>query len=216
MDYIDLSVRQAQILDFIKQEVAEKGYPPTVREIGKAMGLSSPSTVHGHLAKLENKGYIRRDRTKPRAIEVIADTVPDDNDADILFPPSSEREMVDIPVLGRVSAGLPIFAEENIEDTFTLPFDFIQSNNQLFILRVSGESMIEAGIFDGDLLIVEKTPYAQNGQIVVALIDDEATVKTFYKGKDHIRLQPENSSMAPIIVPYADILGRVIALFRHL
>jgi repressor LexA len=214
MDYIDLSTRQGQILDFIKKEIQEKGYPPTVREISKALGLSSPSTVHSHLAKLEEKGYIRRDKTKPRAMEVIADTTPNYNIP--FFQQSSEREMVDIPIVGRVSAGLPIFADENIEDTLTLPFDFVQSNNQLFILRVSGESMIEAGIFDGDLLIVEKTPYAQNGQIVVALIDDEATVKTFYKGKDHIRLQPENSSMAPIIVPHADILGRVIALYRHL
>jgi repressor LexA len=203
MEYLDLTSRQAAILDFIKSEIREKGYPPTVREIGEVVGLLSPSTVHGHLTVLEKKGYIRRDASKPRALEVMDS------------PTLANREMVELPILGRISAGQPAFAEENFEDTFPLAFDFIQSNNQLFMLRVRGESMIEAGIYDGDLLIVEQTSDARDGQIVVALIDDEATVKTFYRMGNMIRLQPENSALEPIIVPEANILGRAIGLFRR-
>ncbi|MGI6360883.1 MAG: transcriptional repressor LexA [Bacillota bacterium] len=206
MKYIDLSKRQAAILDFIKKDMKEKGYPPSVREIGNAVGLSSTSTVHCHLTTLEKKGYLRRDSSKPRALEIMDDPA-------FSFP---KREMVDIPIVGKVSAGLPIFAEENIEDTFSIPLDFVHSNADLFILRVSGESMIEAGFYNGDLLIVEKTSVVRNGDIAVILIEDEATVKTFYKENDHFRLQPENSSMDPIIVDSVEILGKPLALFRQL
>ncbi len=206
MDYLDLSKRQQAILEFIMEEIRTKGYPPSVREIGEAVGLSSPSTVHSHLATLEQKGYIRRDKSKPRALEIIFEDAPS---------PLSFKEMVEIPILGQVSAGQPIFADENLEDTFPLPLSYIQSNQELFMLRVSGESMIEAGILDNDLVIVEHTSRVNNGEIAVALIEDEATVKTFYREKDHIRLQPENSSMEPIILRQVEILGRVIGLFRR-
>ncbi len=206
MNYIDLSPRQAAILDYIKEVVAVKGYPPTVREIGSAIGLNSPSTVHGHLNLLEQKGYIKRDPAKPRALEVV-DFSP--------YSSSSDKEMVNVPILGTITAGKPILAVENMDDFFPLPIDFIRSNKDIFILQVSGESMIEAGILDGDHIIVEETPVVNNGEIAAVLIEDEATVKRFYKENDHIRLQPENSLMEPIIVDEVKILGRVIGLFRR-
>lgn len=204
--YEDLSVRQINILKYIKEEIRRKGYPPSVREIGEAVGLSSSSTVHGHLATLEHKGYIRRDPTKPRAIEIT-----DGSWADLAV----KKEIVDIPIVGKITAGQPILATENIDDYFPLPQDFLRSNRDLFILAVSGESMIEAGILDGDFLIVEKANQAKNGDIVAALIDDEATVKRFFRENGHIRLQPENRFMEPIIVKNVKILGKVIGLFRR-
>ncbi|MDA8234156.1 MAG: transcriptional repressor LexA [Clostridia bacterium] len=202
--YQDLSARQMSILDFIKKEIRTKGYPPSVREIGEAVGLSSSSTVHGHLAQLEAKGYLRRDATKPRAIEVL-------DGSEIII----KKEMVNVPIIGKVTAGQPILAVENIEDTFPLPLDFVK-NDDVFILSVSGDSMIEAGILDGDYILVRQQNIARNGEIVVALIEDEATVKTFYKEKDHIRLQPENPHLDPIIIKDVNILGKVIGVFRRL
>ncbi|MDI6619476.1 MAG: transcriptional repressor LexA [Clostridiales bacterium] len=196
--------KQIQILEFIKKEINDKGYPPSVREIGAAVGLRSTSTVHGHLERLEKKGLIRRDATKPRAIEVLDEFQ------------NNKKEMIDIPVVGKVRAGEPILAVENVEDVVPLPMDFIRTNNQTFILKVQGDSMIEAGILDGDYLIVEQRNTAENGEIVVALIDDSATVKTFYKEDGYIRLQPENSSMSPIISNDVVILGKVIGLFRKI
>jgi len=192
------------ILDFIKKEIRTKGYPPSVREIGEAVGLSSSSTVHGHLAQLEAKGYLRRDATKPRAIEVL------DGSEHVV-----KKDMVNVPIVGKVTAGQPILAVENIEDTFPLPLDFVRNDN-VFILSVRGDSMIEAGILDGDYILVRQQNTARNGEIVVALLEDEATVKTFYKEKDHIRLQPENPHLEPIIVKDVSILGKVIGVFRRL
>ncbi|MHB8171096.1 MAG: transcriptional repressor LexA [Thermincolia bacterium] len=202
--YQDLSSRQMAILDFIKKEIRAKGYPPSVREIGEAVGLSSSSTVHGHLAQLEAKGYLRRDATKPRAIEVL------DGSENVI-----KKEMINVPIVGRVTAGQPILAVENIEDTFPLPLDFVR-NDDVFILTVSGDSMIEAGILDGDYILVRQQKTARNGEIIVALMDDEATVKTFYKESDHIRLQPENPRLEPILVKDVDVLGKVIGVFRRL
>jgi len=204
--YENLTQRQIDILDYIKKEISLKGYPPSVREIGEAVGLSSSSTVHGHLTTLEEKGYLRRNPAKPRAMEVI----------DSSFSYKRTKEMLDIPILGRVTAGQPILAVENIEDVFPVPQSFINSNKSLFMLTVQGESMIEAGIHDGDYLIVEQTSRAKNGDIVVALLDDEATVKRFFQEKDWVRLQPENRFMEPIIVKDIRILGRVIGLFRKM
>lgn len=199
----DLSVKQQQILEFIKKEVSHKGYPPSVREICEAIGLKSTSTVHGHLSRLEKKGYIRRDPTKPRAIEVLN------------LEPITEynQELVHVPIVGTITAGTPILAVENIEDTFPLPIQYV-NNDDMFMLKVRGESMIEAGIFDKDLILVRQQQTAQNGDIVVALIEDYATVKKFYKEKDHIRLQPANSTMSPIIVQDCTVLGKVVGLFR--
>ncbi len=202
--YNDLSNRQIAILDFIKKEIRKKGYPPSVREIGEAVGLSSSSTVHGHLAQLEEKGYLRRDPTKPRAIEVLGD----DN-------PLIKKEMVTVPIVGRVTAGQPILAVENIEDTFPLPLDFVRNDN-VFMLSVRGDSMINAGILDGDYVLVRQQSTAHNGDIVVALIEDEATVKTFYKENDYIRLQPENPAFEPIMTRNVSILGKVTGVFRKL
>ncbi len=193
--------KQEEIYDFIKSQVHEKGYPPSVREICVAVGLSSTSTVHGHLSRLEKKGLIKRDPTKPRTIEIIGDNL-------------SRKEMINIPILGKVTAGIPILAVENIEDTFPLPIDYVHSTNELFMLRISGESMIDAGIIDGDLAIIEKTSSATNGEIIVALIGDDATIKRFYKEKGHIRLQPENKLLAPIIVPNCEIIGKLVGLYR--
>jgi repressor LexA len=193
--------KQVEIYEFMKHYVLDKGYPPSVREICEAVGLKSTSTVHGHLERLERKGLIRRDPTKPRAIELIKDSV-------------TKREIIDIPVIGKVTAGLPILAVENIEDTFSIPINFVKSNNELFMLNVSGESMIEAGILDGDLAIIEKVNTADNGEIVVALIDNDATLKRFFKEKDHIRLQPENSTMEPIIVKDCKIIGKLVGIYR--
>lgn len=205
MNYIDLNNRQAAILDFIKQEILDKGYPPSVREICEAVGLNSPSTVHSHLNTLERKGYIRRDALKPRALEVL----------DGSAPAGSRREMVEVPILGQISAGLPALAEENFEDSFPIPLDYLHSNKSLFMLRVHGDSMIEVGIENNDLLIVEEAETARNGDIVVALVDDEATVKTFYRETNRFRLQPENRTMEPIYVDTCQIIGKPIGLFRR-
>ena len=201
----DLSSRQIQILNFIKSELLSKGYPPSVREIGKAVGLSSSSTVHAHLAQLEAKGYVRRDPTKPRAIEIL-----DSYNSD--FP---KKEIANIPVIGKITAGEPILAVENIQDTFPIPVDFL-GNGEFFILTVSGDSMIEAGINDGDYVIIRKQNHCQNGDIVAALLEDEATIKRFYKEKDWIRLQPENSSMDPIIASDVVIVGKLVGLYRKI
>lgn len=182
-----LTKKQEEILEFIKKRIKEKGYPPAVREICEATGLKSTSTVHGHLTRLEKKGYIRRDPSKPRAIEIV--------DEEFYV----HRNVVQLPLVGKVTAGEPILAVENIEETMTLPYDLVGTEDA-FLLRVRGDSMIEAGIFDNDIIIVRRQNVAENGDIVVALIDDEATVKRFYKEHDHIRLQPENKAMEPIIV----------------
>jgi repressor LexA len=203
-----ISNRQQAILEFIKREVREKGYPPSVREIGEAVGLASSSTVHGHLDRLEKKGLIRRDPTKPRAIEILDD----DNEDQLPFPLAVTR----VPVVGKVTAGAPITATENIEEYFPLPAHFT-GDDDVFMLTVKGDSMIEAGIHDGDYVIVRQQQTAQNGDIVVAMTeDDEATVKTFYKERDHIRLQPENPAMEPIRLKHVTILGKVIGLFRSI
>jgi repressor LexA len=201
-----VSNRQNSILEFIKNEVRDKGYPPSVREIGEAVGLASSSTVHGHLDRLEKKGLIRRDPTKPRAIEILSD------DDDAIYRISSSIRQ--IPLLGKVTAGIPITATENIEEYFPLPVNMV-GDLPVFMLSVMGDSMIEAGIHDGDYVIVRQQPTAVNGDIVVAMNEEnEATVKTFYKERDHIRLQPENSSMEPIRLPNVSILGKVIGLIR--
>ncbi|QYY44802.1 transcriptional repressor LexA (plasmid) [Aneurinibacillus thermoaerophilus] len=203
-----LSSRQLAILDFIKKEVKEKGYPPSVREIGEAVGLASSSTVHGHLARLEKKGLIRRDPTKPRAIEIL--------DGERNEATAASVKTVTIPVLGKVTAGMPITAVENIEEYFVLPENMV-GNDTVYMLRVQGESMIDAGILDGDYVIVRQQQTANNGDIVVAMTEEnEATVKRFYKEKDHICLQPENPTMAPILLPAVTILGKVIGLYRNI
>ncbi len=204
--YEDLSNKQLEILNYMKSEINKKGYPPSVREICKAVGLRSTSTVHGHLSKIEKKGYIRRDPTKPRAIEIL------NNDP---FSDLSTKEIVNVPVIGKVTAGQPILAVENVEDSFPLPIDFTHNENA-FILTVKGDSMVEAGILDNDYVIVRQQSSAANGDIVVALIDDEATVKRFFKEDDHIRLQPENSLMEPILVKDVVILGKVTGMFRKM
>lgn len=207
-----LSGRQQAILDYIIQEIDRKGYPPTVREIGAQMGLTSPASVHAHLLALEKKGYIRRDSSKQRALEVL---VPKEDAPSSLPLQEMAREMAMVPVIGTITAGLPILAEENVEELFPIPIDFLHTKKDTFILKVSGESMIEAGILDGDYIILEKTPVVENGEMAAVLVDDSATVKYFYLEKDHIRLQPANSSMQPIIVEQATILGRVIGLYRR-
>ncbi|MBD0380424.1 transcriptional repressor LexA [Paenibacillus sedimenti] len=202
-----ISQRQQAILEFIKNEVKDKGYPPSVREIGEAVGLASSSTVHGHLERLEKKGLIRRDPTKPRAIEILGLDGSESN-----FAHSVAR----VPLVGKVTAGVPITATENIEDYFPLPSHIVGDNN-VFMLSIMGDSMIEAGIHNGDYVIVKQQQTANNGDIVVAMTeDDEATVKRFYKERDHIRLQPENSAMQPILLKHVTILGRVIGLFRDM
>lgn len=198
-----ISAKQREILDYIKSEIINRGYPPAVREICEAVHLKSTSSVHSHLETLERNGYIRRDPTKPRAIEII-----DDNFG------LSRRELVNVPLVGTVTAGQPILAVENIEGYFPLPADDIP-NSELFMLHVKGDSMINAGIFNGDQILVQKQSTADNGDKVVALIEDSATVKTFYKEKDHIRLQPENDTMDPIIVKDCSIVGKVIGLYRR-
>lgn len=204
MSYGKISTKQKEILEYIKAQIINKGYPPAVREICEAVKLKSTSSVHSHLETLEKNGYIRRDPTKPRAIEIV------DDGFNI-----SRRDLVNIPIVGVVTAGQPILAVENIEGYFPMPAEDIP-NAETFMLRVKGESMINAGIFDGDKILVEKSSTAENGDIVVALIDDSVTVKTFYKEKDHFRLQPENDTMDPIIVDELSILGKVIGLFRML
>ena len=197
-----LTKKQEEILEYIKQEILEHGYPPTVREICDKVKLKSTSSVHAHLEKLEKNGYIRRDPTKPRAIEICDDSFQ-----------MVRTEITSLPVIGRVAAGAPILAEENVEEYIPLPASFIPKGES-FILNVRGESMINAGIFDGDKVLVRSCNTANNGDQVVALIDDSATVKTFYKEKDHIRLQPENDTMEPIIVDNCEILGKVFGVLR--
>lgn len=202
-----LSNRQKAILDCIKENVREKGYPPSVREIGEAVGLASSSTVHGHLARLEKKGLIRRDPTKPRAIEILTDD---------FGQPELVSGMVKVPVIGKVTAGEPITAIENIEEYFPLPARIV-NDDEVYMLIIQGDSMIEAGIYDGDYVIVRKQSFANNGEIVVAMTEDEeATVKRFFKENNQIRLQPENSSMEPIILNQVSILGKVIGVFRQI
>lgn len=203
--YEDLSQNQIKILNFIKSQIQKQGYPPSVREICKGVNLKSTSTVHRHLERLETKGYIRKDPTKPRAIEVL------DKSDDNSFP---VKKTVDIPIIGSVTAGEPILAFEHIEDTFPVPIELAE-RGPLFMLKVQGESMINAGILSGDYVIVKQQNDAINGDIVVALLDDEATVKRFFKEKDCIRLQPENDAMSPILVKDAIILGKVIGLYRR-
>ena len=199
-----LTDKQTQILEYIRHEILAKGYPPSIREICQAVDLKSTSSVHAQLSSLEAKGYIRRDLTKSRSIEII------DDDFSL-----TKRELVNIPIVGTVSCGQPILAEQNIEDYFPVPPEYIHNtNNQTFMLRVKGDSMINVGIYEKDLVIVEQCSSARNGEIVVALIEDSATVKTFYKENGYIRLQPENDYMDPIIVPDVTILGKVIGVFR--
>jgi len=197
-----ITAKQQEILEYIKQNILQKGYPPTVRDICEAVHLKSTSSVHSHLETLEKNGYIRRDPTKPRAIEILDDTFG-----------LNRREMVQVPMIGTVAAGQPILAEENIEDYFPIPASILP-NRETYMLRVKGDSMINIGIFDGDQVIVSKTTTANNGEIVVALVDESATVKRFFKEDGHYRLQPENDTMAPIIVSHVEILGKVIGLFR--
>ncbi len=202
MAYGKISKKQSEILEYIKLQILNKGYPPSVRDICEAVQLKSTSSVHSHLETLEKNGYIRRDPTKPRAIEIM-----DDN-----FN-LARREMVNVPIVGRVAAGQPILAVENVESYFPIPAEFMP-NEQCFMLAVQGDSMINVGIFDGDTILVAQQQTAQNGDIVVALVEDSATVKTYYREADHIRLQPENDTMDPIIVPDCQILGRVFGVFR--
>ena len=197
-----LTAKQKQILEFIKEEILNRGYPPTVREICETVGLKSTSSVHAHLSTLERNGYIRRDPTKPRAIEICDDSFQ-----------VVRTEMTSLPEVGDVAAGVPILAQENITSYFPVPSEIVPPGDS-FVLRVRGESMVNAGIFDGDRLFVNSCNTARNGDIVVALVEDSATVKTFYKEKNHIRLQPENDSMDPIIVKDCTILGKVFGVFR--
>ena len=204
MDKGKISSKQREILEYIKEEILNRGYPPAVREICEAVHLKSTSSVHSHLETLEKNGYIRRDPTKPRAIEIVDDQFN-----------LSRREVVNIPIVGRVAAGMPLLAQQNIENYFPVPTEFVP-NAEVFMLNVKGDSMINVGIFDGDNLLVARQNTARNGEIVVALIEDSATVKTFYKEAGHIRLQPENDSMDPIYVTDCQILGRVFGVFRFL
>ena len=218
----ELTTRQKQILRYITKQIDKNGYAPSVREIGKAVGLSSTATVHSYLKQLEAMKYIKKENQKGRTLRILKKEDDRYDSARVGKEPSepmkafyNRKEMVDVPIVGKITAGAPILAVENITDTVPVPVDFA-GNSQCFMLLVSGESMIEAGILDGDLILVRRQNVAENGQIIVALIDDEATVKTFYKEKDHIRLQPENSTMDPIIVPDCQILGKVIGVFRQM
>ena len=207
-----ITKRQQQIYDFIKEYQQEKGYPPSVREMAAAVGLSSPSTVHAHLSALEARGLLKRDATKPRALELFNE---DGSSVSVAKTDvQQERGTVSLPLVGRVAAGIPILAEQNIEDTFTLPTE-IATDQGSFILEVHGSSMINAGIFKGDYIIVREQKSAMNGEIVVAMIDGAATVKTFYKEQGRVRLQPENDTMEPIYATNPVILGKVVALMRR-
>lgn len=216
-DPLELNKREKSILKYIEKEINANGYPPSVREIGKAVGLKSTATVHTYLERLESNGYIARKDKMGRTLQLLKGGkpykpgTPKEEEKSVF----AGKELVDVPVVGKITAGAPILAVENITDTFPIPLEFI-GNNECFMLTVRGESMIEAGILDGDYILVKKQNTAENGQIVVALIEDEATVKTFYKEKDHIRLQPENSTMDPIIVPDCKILGKVAGVFRKI
>lgn len=205
-----LSKKQDEILEFIKSQLRSKGYPPSIREICTAVGLSSSSTVHGHLSTLERKGYIRRDATKPRAIEILDDVN--------YFSDQLSKEMVEVPVLGEVAAGVPITAQENIIDSFPIPLNYFNSNRDLFMLKVKGDSMINAGIFEGDYILVEQADAATNGEIIVAIINDgyesESTVKRFYAKNGSFELHAENDAYSPIITNELIIAGKVIGLFR--
>ena len=202
MSYGKITDKQSQILEYIKSEILNKGYPPSVRDICQAVNLKSTSSVHSHLETLEKNGYIRRDPTKPRTIEII-----DDNFNLV------RREVVNVPMVGTVAAGQPILAIENIDNYFPIPSEYMP-NEETFMLKVKGESMINAGILDGDNILVKRQNTAKNGDMVVALVDDSATVKTFYKENGYIRLQPENDNMDPIIVPDCEIIGKVFGVFR--
>ncbi|MCL2387193.1 MAG: transcriptional repressor LexA [Defluviitaleaceae bacterium] len=197
-----LTAKQQTILDFLKSEIKRNGYPPTVREICDAVGLSSTSTVHAHLETLEKKGYIRRSPTKNRSTEILEEDF------------YNSRELVNVPIVGRVAAGMPILAEENIEDTFPIPIDYVK-NDSCFMLHVKGDSMIDEGIFDGDLVLVRQQPDANDGDIIIALIDDSATVKTFHRDGENIRLSPANKAFAPIITRECNVQGKVIGLYRR-
>ena len=199
---IDIKDKQLEIYNFLKTYTENKGYPPSVREICEAVGLSSTSTVHGHLKRLEKKGLIKRDPSKPRALEIVELN-------------QSKKEMINIPIIGKVTAGLPILATENIEDTFPVPLEYVKHDRELFMLRVTGQSIINVGINKNDLAIIEKKESAENGDIVVALIDNEATIKRFFKENDHFRLQPENDTMDPIIVENCSILGKLVGIYRQ-
>lgn len=213
----EINKREKAILKYVEKQILANGYPPSVREIGKAVGLSSTATVHGYLAKLEEKGYLKKEDKKGRTLKLLkgGNGEPISNNKNQGKDFYTQRELVEVPVIGKITAGEPILAVENVTDTFPIPIDFV-GNSEAFMLKVRGESMIEAGILDGDNILVKKQNTARNGEIVVALIGDEATVKTFYKESDHIRLQPENSSMDPIIVPTCEILGKVAGVFRKM
>lgn len=202
MSYGKISGKQREILEYLKSQILNRGYPPAVREICEAVKLKSTSSVHSHLETLEKNGYIRRDPSKPRAIEIIDDGFN-----------LTRRDLVNVPIVGTITAGQPILAVENVEGYFPVPMEYMP-NEETFMLKVKGESMINVGIFDGDKILVQKQNTASNGEIVVALLDDSVTVKTFYKENGFFRLQPENDTMDPIIVPELDILGKVIGLFR--
>ncbi len=211
-----INKREKAILKVIEKQIKTDGYPPSVREIGKAVGLKSTATVHGYLAALEKKGYIKKESQKGRTLKLLKGGALEEEKQETFDKDFySNREMVNVPIIGKITAGEPILAVENITDTFPIPLDFV-GNSESFMLVVRGESMIEAGILNGDYILVRKQNSAINGEIVVALIGEEATVKTFYKEKDHIRLQPENSTMEPIIVPNCEILGKVTGVFRKM
>lgn len=200
----NITEKQSEILEYIKQQILERGFPPAVREICEAVHLKSTSSVHSHLETLEKNGYIRRDPTKPRAIEILDDSFS-----------LTRREMAQVPIIGRVAAGEPLLAEQNIEDYFPIPVERLP-NNHTFLLRVRGDSMVNVGILDGDYILVEQKPTAENGEIVVALVEDGATVKRFFKEEGHYRLQPENDSMDPIIIDEVTVLGKMIGLLRFM
>ena len=202
MAYGKITKKQEEILEYIKDQIMNRGFPPAVREICEAVNLKSTSSVHAHLETLEKNGYIRRDPTKPRAIEIL------DDDFNL-----TRREMVQVPVIGQVAAGEPILAEQNIQDYFPIPAEYMP-NAESFMLKVKGESMINAGIMNGDTVLVQRQSDAKNGDMVVALVDDSATVKTFYKEDGYYRLQPENDTMEPILVDHCEILGKVFGVFR--
>lgn len=210
----ELNRREKSILHFIEKQIMTQGYPPSVREIGKAVGLNSTATVHGYLERLEDKGYIKKKDKKGRTLRLLKGASGEEK---VTTSKNfyTQKELVEVPIIGKITAGEPILAVENVTDTFPIPVDFV-GNSESFMLTVRGESMIEAGILNGDYILVKKQNTAENGEIVVALIGDEATVKTFYKEKDHIRLQPENSTMDPIIVPDCQILGKVGGVFRKI
>ncbi len=212
VDLESLSPRQREIYTYIVNEIDKKGYPPSVREIGKAVGLKSPASVHNHLKTLEELEFIRRDPSKPRAIEILNKSNKENEFAD-----KFEKEMIHVPIVGKVTAGAPILAEENIEDYFPIPTGFIKvRGKQLFMLEIEGESMINAGINDGDYVIAQQQNTANNGEIVIALIDNRATVKRFYKKSDYVELRPENPDYDPILVKNVKLMGKVVGLFRNL